>query len=355
MRWTRHSPSAPDKTVATISCRPPEPCGKYSEFLRRQEYRGYKYHPQFHDVLWSQVLRHVSDTVLINNFQIYGPYFRRHHQRFQVTPCHYIDGTLSEYFETYVASGDRVVTEVGDDVRRRAIAVEREDYACATRIIAMSRATVRSLQEVYHVPPERIAFVMPGANLPDLMVPPPSLHRGWVGDEFTLGFVGLYPLRKGLPTLAAAVQILRNRKIPIRLRVIGRCSPEIAAMDGIDYFGEMDKATDIGRFIAAIRGVDLGCQMSRADLTGIAMYEFLRIGVPFLATDVGGMPDVVVGGGGLIVSPMATADELADTLADLITDSARYQLLRQQAVDRAEWASWQRVARECDAALRPLG
>jgi glycosyltransferase involved in cell wall biosynthesis len=219
----------------------------------------------------------------------------------------------------------------------------------------MSRATERTLQAVYGVPSERIAFVMPGANLSDAMVPPPSSHIGWVGEEFTLGFVAFYPLRKGLPTLARAVQILRGRKLPIRLRAIGRCPPEIAAMDGIDYLGEMDKAKDMERFIAVLRSVDLGCQLSCADLTGIAMFEFLRLGVPFLATDIGGMPDVAAGGGGLTVSRAVTAEELAATLSDLVTDRERYQHLRQAAVGRAEWASWRRVARECDAALAPLG
>jgi glycosyltransferase involved in cell wall biosynthesis len=328
---------------------------KAQRVLRRRERGGYKFHPQFHDVLWSKYISAFADTVLLNHCQLLGPYFRHYYKRHRITPCFHIDGTLSEYFETYAAAGDSAITAVGEDVLKRAIAMEREDYACAPRIIAMSRATERTLQAVYGVPAERITFVMPGANLPDAMVPSPSPHTGWVGDEFTLGFVGFYPLRKGLPTLARAVQILREKRLPIRLRTIGHCPPEIATMDGVDYLGEMDKAKDIERFIAALRSVDLGCQLSRADLTGIAMFEFLRLGVPFLATDIGGMPDVAAGGGGLIVSPTVNADDLAETLADLITDRERYQHLRQAAVIRAEWASWRRVARECDAALAPLG
>jgi glycosyltransferase involved in cell wall biosynthesis len=328
---------------------------KAQRLLRRRKWGGYKFHPQYHDLLWSQYISAFADTVLLNHCQLLGPYFRRQYEKYRITPCFHIDGTLSEYFETYGAAGDSVITVVGEDVLKRAIAVEREDYACAARIITMSRATERILQAVYSVPSERIALVMPGANLPDAMVPPPSSHTGWVGEEFTLGFVGFYPLRKGLPTLARAVQILRERKLPIRLRAIGRCPPEIAAMDGVDYLGEMDKAKDMERFIAVLRSVDLGCQLSRADLTGIAMFEFLRLGVPFLATDIGGMPDVAAGGGGLTVSVTVKAEELAETLSDLITDRERYQHLRQAAVGRAEWASWRRVARECDAALAPLG
>jgi glycosyltransferase involved in cell wall biosynthesis len=328
---------------------------KAQRLLRQRKMGGYKFHPQYHNVLWAQYIPAFADTLLLNHCQLLGPYFRRHYEKHRITPCFHIDGTFSEYFETYAAAGDSVITIVGEDVLKRAISVEREDYACAARIIAMSRATERTLQTVYGVPPERIAFVMPGANLPDAMVPPPSPHKGWVGEEFTVGFVGFYPLRKGLPTLARAVQILRGRKLPIRLRAIGRCPPEIATMDGVDYLGEMDKAKDVEQFIAALGSVDLGCQLSRADLTGIAMFEFLRLGVPFLATNIGGMADVAAGGGGLTVSPPINAEQLAEVLTGLITDRERYQRLREAAIARAEWASWRRVARECDAALAPLG
>ncbi|MBV9249522.1 MAG: hypothetical protein JO227_09815, partial [Acetobacteraceae bacterium] len=214
---------------------------KAQRLLRRQKWGGYKFHPQYHDLLWSQYISTFADALLLSHYQLLGPYFRRQYEKHQITPCFHIDGTLSEYFETYGAAGDSVITIVGEDVRKRAIAVEREDYACAARIIAMSRATERTLRAVYGVPSERIAVVMPGANLPDAAVPPPSPHTGWAGEEFTIGFVGFYPLRKGLPTLARAVQILRQRKLPIRLRAIGRCPPEIATMDGVDYLGEMDK------------------------------------------------------------------------------------------------------------------
>jgi len=323
--------------------------------LRRQKKGGFKFHPWHHDILWAQYIDAFADALVINHFQLYGPHFRRHYDKHRIIPCFHIDGTLREYFETYAAAGDQAITIIGNDVQKRAIAEEQAGYAEAARLIAMSRATERTLRDAYQVPAERIAFVMPGANLPDALVPPPSPHQGWVGDEFTIGFVGFYPLRKGLPILAKAVRILRGRQLPVRLRVIGRCPSEIATMDGVDYLGEMDKAKDMCRFVNAIRSVDLGCQLSRADLTGIAMLEFLRLGVPFLATNIGGMPDVAAGGGGMIVSPTVQAEELAETLARLVTDTSQYQSLRQAAVERAAWASWRRVARECDAALAPLG
>jgi glycosyltransferase involved in cell wall biosynthesis len=132
---------------------------------------------------------------------------------------------------------------------------------------------------------------------------------------------------------------------------VGNCPDAIAAKDGIDHLGVINKTTDLPRFVETIRSVDLGCQLSRAELTGIAMMEFLRVGVPIIATNIGGIPDMFEDGGGLLVSPDITPEQLAEDLYDLITDTERYQALRQAAIRRAEWASWRRVARELDQVL----
>lgn len=309
---------------------------------------GYKYSQNFSDVLWSRYIGALPDTIIISNMQILGEYFLRHYRRLNITPCFFIDGTLTEYLRGY---GEVEDFNIDEDVVAHAIEMEREAYQHAARILSMSRATTRNLCEVYGVSPDRVTLVLPGANIDDDAVSVAPDHNGWVGDEFTLGFVGLYPLRKGLDKLAEAVRILRSRGAPIRLRVIGRCPDEIAAMDGVEFLGKISKTTDLARFVEAIRTVDIGCQLSRAELTGIAMMEFLRVGVPIIATNIGGIPDMFEDGGGILVPADICAEQLAEELHALMTDSSRYQELRQAAIRRSEWASWRRVARDIDAAL----
>ena len=313
---------------------------------------GFKFATQFHDVLWSQYIERLAGTTIIGNTQVFG---RRSLARFDdlgIKRCFYIDGTLTEYFYGYGTVEEQTI---GADIVRRAIRMEHEGYREAARIITMSRATARDLVETYGVDPDRVTVVTPGANIDDSAVPAPSPHKGWLGREFTLGFVGLFPLRKGLDKLADAVSILRGRGAPVRLQVIGRCPANIAAMDGIDYLGTIDKTTDTDRFVAALRSVDLGCQLSRVELLGIAMLEFIRLGVPVVATAVGGMPDVLESGGGLLVPADVTAEQLAHEIQVLMTDPARYASMRADAVRRAGWASWRRAAREIDQALTADG
>ena len=150
------------------------------------------------------------------------------------------------------------------------------------------------------------------------------------------------------------MRILRGRGTPVRLRVIGRCPDEIASMDGVDYLGAIDKNASPERFVEAIRTVDLGCQLSRAELMGIAILEFLRVGVPAMATAVGGAPDVLGNGGGLLLAANVTAEAVAKEVQALMDAGPRYNALRLEAVAQSGWASWRRAARDIDAALSPV-
>ncbi len=322
---------------------------KLERRLQAKKAGGFKFVQRFHDLLWSQHIDRLAETTILNNSQIFGPRFLKRFRSLGISPCFYIDGTLTEYFYGYGTVEDQTI---GGDMVRKAIALEREGYAQASRLITMSRSTARHLVEEYNVAPERIAVVAPGANIDDEAVPAPSPHDGWVGREFTLGFVGLYPFRKGLDKLAEAVRLLRSRGEPIRLRVIGRCPEAIAAMDGVEFLGAIDKAEDTQRFVAALQTMDLGCQLSRVELLGIAILEFLRLGVPVIATAVGGVPDVLEAGGGLLVPGDVTVEQLAEELHVLMADHTRYRALRNAAIHRAEWASWRRAGREIDVILQ---
>jgi glycosyltransferase involved in cell wall biosynthesis len=102
----------------------------------------------------------------------------------------------------------------------------------------------------------------------------------------------------------------------------------------------------MGRFLEILRNTDVGCMLSRAETAGIALLEFLRIGIPVIATDVGGVPDIVELGAGELVSPDIGPSDLAERLARLLDEPDRLDELRESAWRRRENASWRRVIRE---------
>ena len=182
--------------------------------------------------------------------------------------------------------------------------------------------------------------------------------RSRLQQTLVLGFIGLYPERKGLPIIAEAVQLLRRAGYDTRLHIVGRCSAEIAQQDGVTYHGLIDKSIDMDRFLRVIRETDIGCMLSHAELAGIALLEFLRMGKPVIASDVGGIPDIVRLGAGQLIAADCAASELADRLAHLIDDRDRLRELQSAAWERRQNASWRRVIRELKIVLNsssPLG
>jgi len=322
---------------------------KLARKLKGQKTSGFKFTSDYLDQVWPKYIEGVAGATLINNFQLYGRQFLKRYKSLAIAPYFYIDGTLAEYFESY---DEFDVADIDPWTRRHAVEVEQEGYHAAAGIVAMSKLTARTLQERYGVPTSKISIVIPAANLLDdaieaLPAPPVAAQT----DDFVLGFVGLYPLRKGLDRLAKAVSILRGRGLPIRLRVIGNCPKELQAMDGLDYLGFIHKKKDFARFVQAISDVHLGCLVSRSELTGIAMVEFLRLGVPILGTDVGGSIDILEGGGSVTVAPEISGEELAELIGSLYHDPGRYQKLKAEAEARRTWASWKRAVAELDAVL----
>jgi glycosyltransferase involved in cell wall biosynthesis len=309
--------------------------------------RGFKYTDIYLDGIWKHGLVALQGSRVINNFQLFGEYFLSEHERLGIEPYVYIDGTLNEYFGSYRAFD---TAEIEEGVMQRAYAIERAGYASCRNVVVMSKRTAASIVCHYGVPQNKIRIVPPGANIPEGLLDGldsrPEPLRSSDQKSLVIGFVGLYPERKGLPVIADAVRLLRRAGYDIRLHVIGKCPPEIARGDGVTYFGAIDKTVDMARFIEIIRGVDIGCMLSRAELTGIALLEFLRMGVPIIATDVGGIPDIVALGAGQVVRPEIPAEELAEHLAGLADERNRLAELRELAWRRRHNASWRRTVEE---------
>ena len=310
---------------------------------------GFKFTDFFLDPGWKRCLPSLSGAVVVNNFQLFGSHFVHSHDKFGIRPYFYIDGTLEEYFQNYMQYDTSIVDK---GAMASAMAAERDGYAACLKVIAMSRRTAELLTQNYRVPRTKIYIVPPGANIPEDRLEQfdqnssGRLRRRGNPRSLTLGFIGLYPERKGLPTIAAAVGLLRRAGYDVRLHVIGKCPASIAEQDGVTYFGMIDKRTGLDRLIDIVSKIDLGCMLSRAELTGIALLEFLRLGIPIIATDVGGIPDILELGAGELVSSASSEEYLASLLSGLIDEPERLQALKETAWQRRHNASWRRVVRE---------
>jgi glycosyltransferase involved in cell wall biosynthesis len=317
--------------------------------LRR---KGFKFTDTYLDALWKRNLPSLGGAAVVSNFQVYGPYFMRSHGAFGVEPYLYIDGSLHEYFDHY---GPFEAAEIDDNARLRALEFERESYAAVRKIVVMNARSATVLSERYEVPRWKIHVVPPGANIlepiPQVVERRLARRAAACGRSLVIGFVGFYPERKGLPILAETVSLLRRSGYDVRLHVVGNCPPNIAEREEVTYFGPIDKRTDLRRYMEIVGNVDLGCLLSRAEFSPIALIEFLRLGVPVLATNVGGIPDIIELGAGLMVPADSSADHIASVLGRLIDEPECLLELKQRAWERRLNASWRRVVTELKRVL----
>jgi len=314
--------------------------------------RGFIFTDGYLEDIWKRTLPALQGSTVINNFQLFGSHFLRCHQAFGIVPYFYIDATLGEYFSDYRAFDTAEIDEVA---MRQALAAEGDGYARCRKIVVMSKRSAAYIVRQYDVLPDKIHIVPPGANIPERSLlsldnrPERCLQTDTT--KFVIGFIGLHPERKGLPTIAKAVWLLRQSGYDVRLHVIGKCPPEIAQQDGITHFGLIDKRVDMDRFIEIVGSVNVGCMLSRAENAGIALLEFLRMGVPIIATDVGGIPDILELGAGQLVSPEISADDLAQHLARLLDEPDQIAELKQSAWRRRRNASWRRAVQDLKGVL----
>jgi len=314
--------------------------------------QGFIFTDGYLEGIWKRALPALQGSTVINNFQLFGSHFLRSHEAFGIAPYFYIDGTLGEYFGNYRAFD---TAEIDETAMRQSLAVERAGYASCRKIVVMSKRTAENMVQHYDVPQDKIRIVPPGANIPERLLETldsqPERRRQSDRKSLVVGFIGLYPERKGLPTIAEAVQLLRRAGYDIRLHVIGKCPLQIAQQDGVTHFGLIDKAVDMDRFIEIVRNVDVGCMLSSAENAGIALLEFLRMGVPIIATDVGGIPDILELGAGQLVSPEISAGDLAQHLARLLDEPNQIAELKQNAWCRRRNASWRRAVQDLRGVL----
>ena len=305
---------------------------------------GFIFTDEYLKDIWKRTLPTLQGSTIINNFQLFGSYFLRFHQAYEIVPYFYIDATLGEYFSYY---RDFDTARIDEAAMRQALAAESNGYATARKIVVMSKSCASYIVGHYHVPPNKIHVVPPGANIPERLLlsldnRPERCSQTKI-TKIVIGFIGLYPERKGLPKIAKAVWLLRQSGYDVRLHVIGKCPPEIAQQKGVTHFGLIDKRLDMHQFIEIVSSVDFGCMLSKAENAGIALLEFLRMGVPIIATDVGGIPDILELGAGQLVSAEISADDLAQHIARLLDEPDQIAALRQSAWRRRFNASWRRA------------
>jgi len=193
------------------------------------------------------------------------------------------------------------------------------------------------------VPPSKIEVIYAAIEWPEQLPPTCNQSRsraewGFGEDEFVAGHVGAFTPEKGQDIAIEAAALLKLRQSNIRMVLAGEVSKKALLELRRRYPGFEDHVRlpgyvpDLGAFFSCL---DLFIMPSRGEGLGISALQAMAWGLAVVATNVGGLAEVVEDGEtGWLVPPDDPA-ALAEAIARAASDRARLREMGLKARERA--------------------
>jgi glycosyltransferase involved in cell wall biosynthesis len=217
--------------------------------------------------------------------------------------------------------------------------IDRELIArCASAMIVVSQEARRRMIEVERIAPERLVLLPNG-----IRALPPGDGRtvrtelGIGRDDPVIGTVCILRSEKALDVLVRATALLVAEFPRLRVLIVGD-GPERSSLEAlVKQLGLEDSVlltgarTDVPDVLAAL---DVAVLSSDYEGIPLSILEFMDAGKPIVATDVGGIPEVIEDGvHGVLVPPRDEA-ALAAAVADVLRDPEAAKEMGARARDR---------------------
>jgi L-malate glycosyltransferase len=128
-----------------------------------------------------------------------------------------------------------------------------------------------------------------------------------------------------------------NRQRPCRLLLIGDGPERSQAERWVRELGLEARVLFLGKqdsFVELLASADVFLLPSEQESFGLAALEALSCGVPVVASDVGGVPELVDSGETGYLAPVGDVRAMADRVLSLVGDPARWRAFSQRARQR---------------------
>ncbi|KQQ87045.1 TIGR03088 family PEP-CTERM/XrtA system glycosyltransferase [Massilia sp. Leaf139] len=201
------------------------------------------------------------------------------------------------------------------------------------RYVPVSHDLARWLQNVVNIPAPKLELIMNGVDTVRYAPQLPVASTPWATDAvrpFVIGTVGRLQDVKDQATLIAAFALLCARRPEarngLRLAVVGdgplrarleQKAQEAGVADLVWFPGARNDIPEL------MRSFDLFALSSIAEGTPVTLLEAMACARPVVATQVGGIPEVVQDGVNGALVPASNPQALADALAAYVDDAAR--------------------------------
>ncbi len=194
------------------------------------------------------------------------------------------------------------------------------------RYIVISHTALLYAREIRHLPPDQIALVPNGIDIARLeerrfSVSTARTYLGLPDRHPLIGLAGRLAPEKGVDLLLEALVHLPHVHAAIAghgplFEDLHRLASKLGITQRTHFLGYLDDIRPL------LWGCDLYVQPSRREAFGLAAAEAAATGLPVVATNIGGLRDIVLDGvTGRLVQPNNIV-ELARTLKALLEDTA---------------------------------
>ncbi|HXD66424.1 MAG TPA: glycosyltransferase [Solirubrobacteraceae bacterium] len=218
----------------------------------------------------------------------------------------------------------------------------------ATRFVAVSESNRTRMIELEGIPAEKV-LVLPTAYIPHRVTEPTDIRAelGVAPDAPIIGVVATLRVEKALEVMiSAAAHVIQ--KFPDAHLVIAGDGPQRESLEAqvasmgltghVHFLGERRDVTPL------LQTVDVGALSSDWEGMPLFVLECMATGTPVVATNVGGLPEIVEHDRtGLLVPPRDPA-ALAAAISALLADPERGRLLAATAAERMDSFTIETVA-----------
>ena len=231
------------------------------------------------------------------------------------------------------------------------------------KIICVSEADCRQWLKYNVAPKEKLVTIHNGIDLNINFLPrdeareklfekysPPHFNKEGLGETYLIGFAGYFYPEKNLETLIEAANLIfnlptwRNKKIIFAL--IG-CGPlERSLKLRVSSYKLQDKILLLGVIPESwryLKAFDIFAFPSKKEGLPYAILEAMAAGVPVVASDVGGIPEVIDDGvSGFLVKP-SDHEALAEKILQLLENPALAQKFSAASLEKAKEFSLEKM------------
>lgn len=230
------------------------------------------------------------------------------------------------------------ITLVGQDPSFQAItrfSIDKSDG-----ITAVSDFLRRETVEHFGIPAERIEVIPNFVDLELYRRDRYRCHRSAFtepGEKIVMHVSNFRPVKRLEDVVRTFARI--SRSVPARLLLVGdgpdrgramRVAEEEGVESRVVFLGKQESVAEL------LACADLLLLPSETEAFGLAALEGMACGVPVVATDVGGVPEVVPHGEAGYLAPVGAIDEMADAAIELLSDPARWARASAAAREAAE-------------------